>query len=202
MKYTPIKTHGLTLIESVVWVGIFTLVMATLISSLLYFYKTNRYVLQEAVAIASTQRVMDATIKTIRAATYSQVGAYPLVSVGANQITFYASTIAGSTIIQRVRFFVTGTTLQVGTVLPTGNPYTYNPSNEIITFVGDYIQNLTVGTSTFKYFDNTGVEITDYSLIQKVRFVTMNAVVDVSTTTAPVATVLSSSAALRNLIGH
>ena len=195
--------RGLTLIEAVVWVFIFAFIMATLISSLLYFYKTNRYVLQEAIAIASTQRVMDNTIKTIRSAAYSQIGAYPLVAIGPNQMTFYASTVHNSPVIQQVRFFVVGTTLQVGITPPSGNPYTYNIANEKISFVGDYIQNLTVGTSTFHYFDNTGTEILNYAtLLQNVRFVTMNAVVDVSTTTAPLATTLSSSAALRNLINH
>ncbi|MDB5187934.1 MAG: hypothetical protein JWO50_454 [Candidatus Kaiserbacteria bacterium] len=199
---TNIYSRGLTLIESVVWVSVFAFIMATMVTSLLFFYSTNRYVLQEAVAIASTQRVMDNTIRTIRSASYSAVGAYPIVSIGGNQITFYASAAANSSIIQQVRFFVTGTQLKVGVIQPTGTPLTYNPANEVITFVGDNIQNITVGTSTFFYYDNTGTQITDFTRIQDVRFVTMKAVVDVSTTTAPLATTLSASAALRNLIGH
>jgi type II secretory pathway pseudopilin PulG len=199
---TNSHSRGLTLIESVVWVSVFAFIMATLVTSLLFFYSTNRYVLQEAVAIASTQRVMDSTIRTIRSASYSAVGAYPIVSIGANQITFYASAAANSSIIQQVRFFVIGTQLKVGIIQPTGSPLTYNPANEVITFVGDNIQNITVGTSTFFYYDKTGAQVTDYTHIQDVRFITMNAVVDVSTTTAPLATTLSASAALRNLIGH
>lgn len=199
-RYYHRRTNGMTLIEAVVWVCIYAFVMVALLSSLLYFYRTNRYVIQEALAVSTTQRVIDTTIRTIRSATYSQVGAYPIVSIAPNQVMFYVSAVPGSTTIDMVRFFVTGTKLEEGITPPTGTPYTYNTSNESITFMVNYIQNGMMGTSTFHYFDVNGNEITNYASIQSVRYITLNAYIDVSTSTSPNPLLLSSSAALRNVI--
>jgi hypothetical protein len=196
-------SSGMTLVEAIVWVFTFTLVMLTLVSSLLYFYKTNRYVIQEALAIATMQRVVDTTVRTIRSASYSQIGAYPLVSMGPTQITFYASAIPNNPTIHQVRIFTIGTKLEQGITAPTGTPMKYTPStDEHITFIGDYVQNGTVGTPLFHYFDTNGTEIVDYSRVQDVRYLTLNVVVDVSTTTAPNAISINASAALRNLINR
>ena len=189
----------MTLIEAVVWVFVFAFTMATLIGTLLYFYRTNRYALQEALAIATTQRIIDNTVRVIRTTSYSQIGAYPIVSIAPNQFVFYASVTPGRALIDRVRFFVIGTTLKEGVIEPTGNPYSYDTNNETITFMVNNIQNIGMGTSTFHYFDSSGNEITNYNLIQNVRYVTMNTYIDMSTSTSPSPLLLTASAALRNL---
>jgi type II secretory pathway pseudopilin PulG len=193
---------GMTLIEAVVWIAVFTAVMITLTQSLLYFYRANRYTLQEADAISSAQHGMDVVVRALRTASYSNNGAYPIISIGPNQISFYANVVKNDPLIQQVRFFVQGTSLLEGTIEPSGDPLTYASSSETITTLTKYAQNLTLATSTFTYFDQNGSSVSNYASYNNVRFVTINLIVDVSTTSLPTQLTLLSSAALRNLVGH
>ena len=192
----------MTLIEAVVWIGIFTSVMVILTQSLLYFYRTNRYTLQEAEAISSAQHGMDVVVRALRTASYSNNGAYPVISIAPNQISFYANVIKNDPLIQQVRFYVQGTSLWEGTIEPSGDPLSYASSSETLTNVSNYVQNLTFATSTFTYYDQNGNQIIDDSQYNNLRFVTVSMIVDVSTTSLPTQLTLMSSAALRNLVTH
>ncbi len=189
----------MTLIEAVVWIAIFTVVMIALTQSLLSFYRTNRYALQ---AISAGQKGMNIAVQALRTAAYSNNGAYPVIAIGPNQVSFYASVIKGDPLIQQVRFFVQGTTLYEGTIEPTGDPLSYASSSEVITNLSNYVQNLAQATSTFSYYDQNGNPITNYASYQNMRLVTISLIVDVSTTTSPTQLTITSSAALRNLITH
>src|SRR6185369_10719931 len=129
------------------------------------------------------------------------IGAYPIISIAPNQISFYSSVYKGDPHIQQVRFFTQGNSFQEGVIEPAGDPPAYT-GTEILSTLSDYVQNLTVGTSTFIYYDQNGALISDYSQFQKVRFVTVNLIVDASTSSLPTQLTLTSSAALRNLITH
>ncbi len=204
LAYFPAKSRascGVTLVETVVWVGVFTFAMIALTSALLSFYRTNSSAIKESSAIAAAQRGMDNAVKAIRIVSYSANGQYPVVSIGANQFSFYANITPGSGQIQKIRLFVAGSSLYEGVIQPSGDPPSYvNP--ETIYTLADYVQNLTVGTSTFGYYDQSGALINDYNQFVKVRFITINLVVDASTTSIPAALSLRSSAAMRNLIGN
>ena len=190
---------GMTLIETMVWIAVFTMIMVVLTQSLLSFYRTNRYTLQEEEAISSAQHSMNIVVRALRTASYSNNGAYPVISIAPNQVSFYASVIANDPLIQQVRFFVQGTSLLEGVIEPSGDPLSYTPSSEVITTLSNYVQNLTFATSTFTYYDQNGNLITNYANYNTMRFVTINLLVDVSTTSSPTSLNLMSSAALRNL---
>jgi type II secretory pathway pseudopilin PulG len=196
------RQAGMTLIEAVVWIAIFTVIMLTLTQSLLYFYRANRYSFQEAEAISAAQKGMNVAVEALRTAGYANNGAYPVVSIAPNQVTFYASVVKGDPLIQEVRLFVQGTGLYEGTIEPTGDPLTYNQSSEVITNLSNYVQNLTLATTTFIYYDENGNQITNYNDYTDMRLVTINLIVDVSTSSLPTQLTLTSSAALRNLVGH
>lgn len=192
----------MTLVEVAVWIGVFTCASLALTQSLLYFYKVNRYTLQEATAISSAQHGMDVVVRALRTASYSNIGAYPIVSISPSQITFYANVVKNDPLIQRVRFFVQGNALYEGTIEPSGNPLSYPAASEVLTKLSDYVQNASLATTTFSYFDQNGSPITDYTNNSAVRYVTVSLIVDVSTSTSPNQLNLISSAALRNLVTH
>ena len=189
----------MTLIETVVWISVFTLTMLVLTQSLLYFYRTNRYTLQEEEAITSAQHGMNIVVQALRTASYSNNGAYPVISIAPSQVSFYASVIKNDPLIQQVRFFVQGTSLLEGIIEPSGDPLSYATSSEVVKTISNYVQNLTFATSTFTYYDQNGNLITNYANYDAMRFVTINLIVDVSTTSLPTSLDLMSSAALRNL---
>lgn len=191
----------MTYIETIVWIAVLTSAMIALGSSLVYFYHTSRYAIEQASAVASIQRGMDTVVRTIREASYASNGAYPIVSISQNQISFYANINRGDALIQQVRFFVQGSSLMQGVIEPAGDPPLYT-GTEVVSKLSDYVQNLSIATTTFTYYDQNGALVTDFTKIGAVRFVSINIVADVNTNNQPTPLTLRSSAALRNLIGH
>lgn len=191
----------MSLIEALVWIAIFISAMIALTSSVLYFYRTSNFAIQQSSAVASAQRGIDTMVKTIRSAAYAGNGAYPIVSLAAQDLKFYADT-DGDAGIEEVHYYLLGTTLFRGVINPSGDPSVYTGA-EATSTVSDYVRNLdaTTGTTTFVYYDKNGAKITDYAKIGDVRFVSATLIVDVDTGRPPTALTLRSSAALRNLVG-
>ena len=188
----------MTLIEVIVWISVFTAIMIALVSTLLYLYRTNSYAIEQASAVASGERGLDTIVKTIREASYSSAGAYPIVSMGPNQITFYVNSNASAS-IEKISYYIQGNSIYQATIEPQGNPPAYTTATTTIN-VADYVHNIQQTVDVFTYFDNTGTQITDYTRIADVRFVSVNLVVDVNPNDKPGKLTLRSSAALRNLI--
>jgi hypothetical protein len=120
--------------------------------------------------------------------------------MGSTTIVFYAD-INANTSIEKVTFYLQGNTLMGGVVEPTGNPPVYTGATST-SDVSYYVQNVAQGTPIFKYYNASGVEITDYTRVADVRFITITVIIDVNTQTIPTQLTLRSSATLRNLVGH
>ena len=201
MRYTKQGNgRGLTLLETLVWIGMFTMVMGAIVSTMVYFYRANSYTLQGAIAVTSAQHGVDTMIRTIRQAAYASNGAYPIVSLAANDLVLYANIDADSA-IERVHYYVQGTNLYQGILDPTGDPPVYS-GTESVSVLADNVQNLAQGTNAFTYFDAGGLQMADLTKISDVRFVTVNLLVDTDTSRLPGPTTIRSSAAMRNIVGH
>ena len=191
--------RGMTMIETVVWISVFTFAMLALTTSVMYFYRTNNYAIEQASAVSSAQRGIENMVKTFREASYASNGAYPIVSIAPNDVVFYAD-VDNDSQIERVHYYVTGLTLYLGVLDPSGDPAVY-VGPETVSSLSDYVHNLDQGVTTFSYFDKNGVQIADFTKIGDVRFVTANVVVNIDPFKLPNQLTLRSSAALRNLVG-
>jgi hypothetical protein len=190
----------MTLLEGLVWIGVFTAVMLAVVTSVQYFYRSSAYALNQASATVSAERGVTAMIKNIRYATYAGNGAYPVVSLAAHDLSFYADVDADSA-IEKVRYYISGTNLMKGVVEPSGDPPVYT-GTENTTVISENVRNLdaSVGTTTFLYYDENGAGVTDYARIGDVRFIAVTVLVDVDPQRSPIPLTLRSSAALRNLL--
>lgn len=193
-------SRGLTALEALVWVAIFSVVMGTIVSATLYFYRVNRYTLGQATSVTSGQRGLEEMMRTIREAAYASDGAYPIISISTSSFSFYAD-VDSDPQIERLRYFLQGTTLYEGIVEPSGDPPTYT-SAEATSTVSEDVRNVLFATSTFRYFDDVGSLMTDYTQVDDVRFVTANLIIDVDTAALPLEVTLRSSAGMRNLVGY
>ncbi len=189
----------MTIVETLVWIAIFTSAMIAVSSSVLYFYRTSNYAIQQASAVASAQRGIDAMIRTMREASYASNGAYPIVSIGSNDVRFYAE-IDGDVGIEQLHYYISNNALMKGVIDPSGDPAVYTGS-EVLSTVSNDLRNTQLGVALFTYYNKTGGQITDFTKIGDVRFVTANLQVDVDPNRTPTPLGLKSSAALRNLIG-
>ncbi len=190
----------MSFIETMVWIALMIAAMLAISSTVLYFYRTNAYALEQSTAVTSAQRGLSTMVKTIREAAFSSQGAFPIVSVQPNDLVFYAD-VDDDPLLERVHYYLSGTNMMRGILNPTGNPPDYTGA-ETTDVLADYVRNTSQGLATFRYYDALGAEIASTtSAYTAVRFVRVTLAVNVNTATLPNQLSLYSSAAIRNLIG-
>lgn len=200
MSKNNFKSSGLTFIEMLVYISIFVIIIFAVTSSILSFYKYNAYGFEQLQAVDSARRGIEPAINDIREATYSDEGAYPIVSVATSSLSFY-SDVDSDNNIEKVRlFFDVGTnTFKKGLTESAGDPLTYDNQPETLFTLAENVRNVKQGVDIFKYYDNTGAEIIDLSNVFDVTFITMSVVVNINPARSPNDFILRASAALRNL---
>lgn len=190
-------TRGMTLIETVVWVSITSMLMLAIVQSVQYFYRTNTYAVEQGAAITSGQRGIDGMVKVMREAAYSSNGAWPVISMATSSFAFYAD-VDSDPFIERIRFYMQGNSLMRGIIDPSGDPPVYTNPEQIST-ISDYVRNNEQSVLLFKYYDKNGALMTDMTRIAEVRFVELTVVVNIDPNRLPNQFTLRSTAALRNL---
>lgn len=190
-------SRGLTFIEVLVSISVFVFAIVAIVSSILYFYRTNTYVIEQASAVSSAQRGIEEMVKTMREISYASNGAYPIVSMGPQELTFYAD-IDADPFVERVRYYVQGVSLYRDITNPSGDPPVYGVP-QTTSVISETVRNIEQATTTFEYYDMNGAKITNYAQIAYVRFIAMNIVVNVDPNRLPNQLTLRSTAALRNL---
>jgi hypothetical protein len=110
---------------------------------------------------------------------------------------FYADVDADGP-VERVRIYLTGSTLYRGVTNAAGNPRTYVGQTETVQTVVAHVRN---GTSTplFAYYNAAGALLTAPVDVSEVSFVSMDIRTDLNPTRAPNVYQLTGSATLRNL---
>ncbi len=197
MMHSQSASPGMTLIEMLVSIMVFVLAMTSIIATVRSFYRTNTYAVDQTSAVSSAQRGVESMVKAFREAAYSSNGAYPILTIGANDITFYAD-VDTDPFVERVRYFIQGTSLLRELTDPAGDPLVYGAS-QVSSVVSETVRNIEQGVTMFRYYDESGSEITNYAEIAEVRFIEMNVVVNVDPLRLPNQLILRSTAALRNL---
>ena len=138
-------------------------------------------------------------VNEVRTAAASSVGAYP-ISIAQNQQFAFYSDVNKDSYRERIRYFMSGTTLKKGITNPVGNPPAYVTSTEVVT---DVVHDVANGTSSiFYYFDGsyTGVEapMTYPINIPNVRMVEISLKLDENPQLTPAPLYVESKAMLRS----
>jgi Tfp pilus assembly protein PilW len=190
--------RGLSLIETVVAIFVFSIAMLTITEVTLYFYETNRFAVEQAYAIGSARKGVELMVRDIREATYSDEGSYPIIAIGPNELVFYTDFDRDAS-VERVRYYIDGTNLKKAVVNSSGDPLQYTGSEEIFP-ISDSVRNSALGVPIFRYFDASGAEVTEFTDVTPVIFVEVHLLVNINPTKLPEDFVIRSSAAIRNLI--
>jgi len=193
---TTSRSAGFTLIETIVVVVLTTFILITLTLIIRYFYITNAYVLEQSQAVNSARRSIQNALSDLRGASYGADGSYPIAAAGTSTATFYAN-IDTDSAIEKVRYYLTGTTLYRGVTDPGGSPPSYAGQPEKVTLVVDNIRNNT--TPLFTYYDSAGAELTLPINLAKIASVRATVLTDVNPNRAPNVYTLTGSATLRNI---
>lgn len=193
-------TQGFTLTEVVVVIGILGAVIVLLANFQTDIF-SNYSTASAGINADGEMRAATRTfMRSVRAAAPAETGAYPLETASANALTFY-SDVDGDTLRDRVRYFISGTTLMRGITPPTGSPSVYLGSNERLASV---VHDLALGvTPLFNYYDGnytgTTSPLSEPVDVAQVRYIRMTLIVDADPNRAPAPATLSSGVMIRSL---
>lgn len=141
---------GITLIETIVTIGVFTLAMIAVSAFILSSYRSYNYNFEQTVAINEARRGVETMVKEIREARSGDDGSYPLVEAGDFEFIFY-SDINKDESVERVHYFLDGTDFKKGVIEPSGDPPQYVLADEKINTLSQYVRN--ASTLVFTYYN-------------------------------------------------
>ena len=197
-----LKNNGYTLVETLVVIAIFIILSLGVNTLLVAVIKTPSQQLRAANNIDQARRVLASFTNEMRNAAAGSDGSYQLAQADDAQIIFYSTYGTSGSIANRIRYYLSGTTLYKGVIVPTGSPLSYNASNEVVTAVQSNLAN--GSTPVFYYYDDTYSGTTS-PLVQpvnltQVKFVIINLIVNQQDSASDTSTfTIQGGAAIRSL---
>ena len=196
-----IYKKGVTLVEVLVSVGVIVLITITASTFQKDIFTLNFSLQNNLNAQLDARHLVKVMVAELRKTTQSSTGAYPIELASTTTITFY-SDVNNNGSIDKVRYFVSGSTIKKGVITPTGNPLTYNPGSEVLSTLIDSV----VSSSTlpvFQYYPSsytgTTSPLTQPVDVSQVRLVKITVIIDKDPNKSPAPIVVTSSVSLRNL---
>lgn len=149
-------THkkGFTLVELLVTMGIFSILSLGISWIFITSLRTNDVIWKQLSTQSDARKVLQEVKDSLRKAEQSDLGAYPIGAASSTGIIFF-SNIDEDTNRERIRIWLSGTTVYRGIIHPSGNPLAYNAQEEAITEIAHYVINTAGGTPLFSYYNNT-----------------------------------------------
>jgi prepilin-type N-terminal cleavage/methylation domain-containing protein len=190
---------GMTLVEMLIAIGIYTVLLLAINNSITSLYQNNAYALEQANEVDNARRGVTQWNRDAKEMITGEDGTWPVAVIGEHRLGYYSDTDQDDS-VEYVEYILAATTLRKFTYNPTGSPATYDlttPDSEEI--LSEYVQNIEQATSTFFYFDNNGTQLTSTSPVIDVRYMQMQVIVNIDPDRNPGEFMLRSSLAPRNL---
>jgi len=199
-KTIPNLVSGFTLPEIIVTTAIFTVILGavSLFARDIFYYNT---VFSSGLAsYDDARKILRPIASEIRSAAQSSSGSYNIESANSTSFVFFSDINADGK-KERIRYFLSSTTLRRGVIIPTGSPYQYLSANETFTNVVSNVRNGT--TSIFTYYDSnydgtTGALSLPVS-IASIRLVKITLIIDADPSKPPVPMTVTTQVSIRNL---
>jgi len=138
--------------------------------------------------------------KEMRSMNTSNSGSYPLASAASSSVTFFYD-VNGDGKNEQIRYYLSGTSLNKGVIIPTGNPLTYVASNESTSTVMHNIYNGSAGV--FDYYDTnytgTSTPLAFPVNVSSVRLIRISLLVNPNVARSASTTTFTTQVSMRNL---
>jgi prepilin-type N-terminal cleavage/methylation domain-containing protein len=198
MQKVTKKQNGFTVVEMIVAMFILTIIGTAVVNFQLDIFSLNKINSSNLVIQESARLVLKNISSEIRSMSPSSIGAYNIDQAATSSLTFY-SNIDSDPSIEKIRYFLSGTTLKKGVTKPVSN--IYNPANETFR---DLAQNVANATSTiFSYYDSTydgtSAPLSQPIDILKIRLIKVNLVIDQDLLKSPPPLYMTTQVSIRNL---
>ncbi len=194
-------TNGFTIVEMLISVSILSLVILSVTTFQRDVFSLNFSLQNSLNAQLDARHVIRIMVAELRKAGPSALGAYPIALASSTGVTFYSDVDANG-VKDRVRYFLSGSTIKRGVLAPSGNPLTYVDVNEkLTTIVSDF-----VASSTLPLFQYYPASYTGASAplsvpvdVPSIRLLKITVIIDKDPTHSPTPIVVTSQVNLRNL---
>lgn len=200
MRYVRTQ-HGMTLIETLVALGIFALIAVAIGAFARDVFFFNDVIQIGLNNVTEARKVLRPFANEVRGAQPSNLGAFAVAQAATSSFAFY-SDIDADGVRERVRYFLDGDEFKKGIIEPTGNPLTYNQANETVIKV---IRDVVPTPYIFSYYDTnyaggtTTPALADPVTPTDVRLVRVDLTVDANPGRAPSLMTVTTQVTVRNL---
>lgn len=195
--------EGFTLIEVLVSISILLMIGSSVIAFERSVLTSSKVLQAELNSQQQVRRTLAAFVSNVRGATQSATGGYAIESAGTSTLVFYTN-IDKDSLVERVRYFVSASTLMRGVIKPVGALYL--SSNESITRVVSDVANDS-SSPVFVYYDSAYDGFTSSSTdplplpvnIPAIRLIQIVLTVNPNGVRSPVMQTYSTQVSIRNL---
>ncbi len=192
---------GFSLVELLVSVAIITLMTITVSTFQKDIFSLNFNLQSNLNVQLDARHLVKVMVAELRKTTQSSTGTYAIELATSTAITFY-SDVNNNGSIDKVRYFQSGSSIKKGVIVPTGNPLTYNPVNEVLTtLIGSVVSSSTL--PIFQYYPSsytgTTSPLSSPVNISSIRLVKITVIIDTDPNRSPEPIVVTSQVSLRNL---
>ena len=193
------QESGYSLIEVLIATSLLLIIMFGMYQFQKSVFSINLSLSESLTSQREARSLMQRISGELRSASPSSTGSYPLEQVGTTSIIFFTN-IDNDALKERMRYFVSGTTLKRGITKPSGNPLAYNLGSEIVT---DQVHNVLATSSIFFYYDTnyagTSSPMAQPVNIAGVRLIKIQIQMDANPAKPPEALSFTTQIMMRNL---
>ena len=188
---------GFTMIELIIGVAVFLLLVlgVTLFARNTWTYNSFTRVGLNNVTIG--RKAMKTMSTEIRVASAANNGSYAVNQASATSFIFFAD-INGDGLKERIRYFLNGTLLQRGVIIPSGSPLAYTATETITTLLSN-VTNASIFSYYNSSYDGTTAALTTPIDVSAVRLVKITATIDDDPARPPAPTTFTTQISLRNV---
>ncbi len=186
---------GFGILELIVSLGIFVMVVWVLANFQVNVFSQKSIIGSGLTAEFEARTSLKKLIAELRAAVISDTGSYQIALATGSSLTFYSDR-DGDNLVEQIRYYLNGSTLQKGVIKPTGAPLQYVAGNERIT---REVGNLTNLVSLFTYYDAAGAVLPEPIDLPLVRLIEVTYTIDDNPSKPPAPFTLSSQVSVRSL---
>jgi prepilin-type N-terminal cleavage/methylation domain-containing protein len=196
--------RGLTLVEMLVAMVIFSLVLIGSLMLIKYIYKNYGFAMEQGLSLNEVQKGLKVLTDDIRGGRQADSGAYAIVSADEFDFSFYADIDSDNT-TERVHYYLQNNSIKKGVTNPAGTPPSYPSGDQSTTTLVTHVINA-INQPIFYFYDTNypadqtnnpiAVPVTDVS---KIRLVKIDMLYNLDPFRAPNNIRLESFVEMRNL---